>query len=529
MDGLHLGIDVGGTHTDGVAVNLREGKVVRKVKSQTTPDLRQCSMEALEKLLAGLPASSVSRVVISTTLVTNAVATKRLEPAGLIIMSGPGMNPSFMTSQPYCHLAMGAMDHRGREIIPIDPREIDRILENLSFKGISVVAVAGKFAGRNPSHELAIGALADRLFDHVALAHRLSGSLNFPRRVATAHLSASLWRRQREFVSSLSASGREHSIEAPLYLLGANGGAALAGSFHNAAETALSGPAASIMGVMALDSLEGETIALDVGGTTTDISLFVGAVPLLEPHGATIGDYKTQIRSLFNRSAAIGGDSEVKCVKGRLAIGPLRKGPAKSLGGPEPTPTDAMILLGLTEGDRAAAREALAGLASALSKSPEECAKAILREMGATIASALAEFVAEVNKKPVYTIKELLAGHKVSPRRAVLVGGPARAIEKYVEEALGIPVLVPPHFEVANAIGAAVAGVNLEVNGLADTAIGSLSIPEAGVYREVQKSYSMAQLHAECFDSIKKLALEMGLTESDFEPDVVESESFNII
>jgi N-methylhydantoinase A/oxoprolinase/acetone carboxylase beta subunit len=283
------------------------------------------------------------------------------------------------------------------------------------------------------------------------------------------------------------------------------------------------------MGALAMDSHEEETITLDVGGTTTDISLLLGGVPLLEPHGATIGEYKTQIRSLFNRSIPIGGDSEVTFCSGKLCIGPTRRGPAACYGGPSPTPTDALVLLGRAAGDEALSESSLKPIAQKMGVATELCAMHVLEETGSLIAAAVREFVAEVNKKPVYTIFELLEGHKVDPKRALLVGGPGRSLAPYLEAKLKMPVHVPLHYDVANALGAAVAGVTFEVNGSADTARGALSIPEAGIYREVGRGYSIDEMEAECESALKKLALESGIKLEAFVPETVERESFNVI
>ena len=66
----------------------------------------------------------------------------------------------------------------------------------------------------------------------------------------------------------------------------------------------------------------------------------------LEPRGARIGGHRTLIRALKTRSIALGGDSAVRVVDGELVIGPERKGPAMAYGGPSPTPTDALFVLG---------------------------------------------------------------------------------------------------------------------------------------------------------------------------------------
>jgi len=527
MSGVYVGIDVGGTHTDGVAV---EGnRILHKVKVRTRENLRECTLDALRELMEGVPTREVRRVVLSTTLVTNSVVEGKLEPAGLLLTAGPGMSPAPLLLDENCYVVRGAMDHRGREIAPLDEAAAARRLEELHAKGVRVLAVVGKFSVRNPTHERRIAELAGGRFDYVALGHTLSGSLNFPRRAATAFVAASVWRRHQGFVGAMAEALESFGIQAPLYLLRADGGTQLALSFANPAEGSLSGPAASVMGIQALDAIGEDTLALDVGGTTTDISLYTLGAPLLEPRGATIGPFRTQIRSLYTRSLGAGGDSLVQVVQGDIRVGPRRLGPPASLGGEHPTPTDALVLLGRALGDRARAADALRPIAAALGAGVEECARRVLKALAREIAAAARAFVDEVNAKPVYTIHEVLEGHRVQPARAVAVGGPARAIAPYVEEALDLPVHVPSHFDVANAVGAALARVNLEVNLAADTALGHLSIPEAGVYRRIPQDYSLQEARTEAEQALMALAREKGALDPEAVAEVAEEESFKIV
>ena len=93
MSSILIGVDVGGTHCDGVAIDRKTAKVVARVKVNTTPDLKECSGQTLGKLLETVAPEEIARVVLSTTLVTNAVVTDRLEPVGMLLMAGPGIDP----------------------------------------------------------------------------------------------------------------------------------------------------------------------------------------------------------------------------------------------------------------------------------------------------------------------------------------------------------------------------------------------------------------------------------------------------
>ncbi len=117
-------------------------------------------------------------------------------------------------------------------------------------------------------------------------------------------------------------------------------------------ETILSGPAASFMGINAMLDTDKDAILLDIGGTTTDIFFLANGVPLFEPLGIQIGEYKTLVRAIYSVSIGLGGDSSIEIVGGKIKIGPERKGRPYAYGGPVATPTDAMLVLGLIGGDK---------------------------------------------------------------------------------------------------------------------------------------------------------------------------------
>ena len=196
----------------------------------------------------------------------------------------------------------------------------------------------------------------------------MSGHLNFPRRISTTYLNEAVWAKYQQFVDQVLHFVKERGISVPIYILKADGGTFdIQHSRNCPVQTILSGPAASIMGILSTAGCEEDSIALDIGGTTTDIAVFADGVPLLEHFGVTIGGYKTLIRGLRTKSIPVGGDSRVKYEDGKLQIGPEREGPAAALDGPYPTPTDAMIVLGLSDfGDSGKAEAAIRCLADAM-------------------------------------------------------------------------------------------------------------------------------------------------------------------
>ena len=525
-----LGIDVGGTHTDAVLFeNLR---VRKKTKVPTKPEnLIESLTQVADEILRGEDLRALERVVFSTTISTNAIVQGKIDRVGLIVAGGPGMPLSHLRVSDDTHFAAGYVNHRGDEVAAVDAGEISKIRDLFKTEGIGHLGVVGKFSTRNPRQEVAIRDMLDGGFRHVSLGHRMSGNLNFPRRIATTYLNAAVWELYNAFAGEILKLERRLGIEAPIYVLKADGGTF---EVRQSAEfpvcTILSGPAASIMGILSLTGGTADAVAMDIGGTTTDIALFSGGVPLLEPLGVTIEGHKTLIRGLKTRSLGVGGDSRVRYENGTILVGPGREGPAAAFGGPVPTPTDAMIVLGLArigETERAAA--AIGGIARAMNLPVEAAAESIFEAACGKIAGAVREMIREINDKPVYTIHEMLEGRTIRPETLYIVGGPAAPMAPRLAEILGCRAVIPPHAEVANAVGAALARSTTEVTLLADTERRTLTIPEAGFQSAIPGGFTREEAVRMCGDRLRERAIQMGAREEDIEMEIVEDLEFNMI
>ena len=273
-----------------------------------------------------------------------------------------------------------------------------------------------------------------------------------------------------------------------------------------------------------------DAILMDIGGTTTDISFLADGVPLFEPLGIKIGSYNTLVRAIYSVSIGLGGDSAV-CVKdGKLKIGPVRKGMPRALGGPVPTPSDAMIVLGLMEfGDRNRALEAIQEIGQEMGVSAQTAAQMIYDTMGQMIKDEVERLLKEINSRPVYTIKELLYGKKVKPEFLSVIGGPAKAIAPILEKKFELPCKVPPYYEAANAVGAALAKITAEVTLVADTAEGIIAVPEIGLHEKTPRNFDIKKAREKAFEALKVKALELGADESEIAPEIVEEQCYNVV
>ncbi len=524
-----LGLDVGGTQTD--AVILSEGKVLSATKTDTGEDLLETLRTSIGKTLEGIDPAEISRMSFSTTLATNAIVQDRLDPTGMIVTAGPGMRPEWWEVGPSYHVIEGCIDHQGFEALPLDRGAVLKAASSIKMDGISTVGVVGKFSVRNPMHEIQIADIIRDDFSHIALGHRVSGMLNFPRRINTTYLNAALHRIHGSFVAALGLSLDERHLTVPRYLLKPDGGTtALSNSCDYPAMAAQSGPAASVIGALALDGCPGTTLILDVGGTTTDMAVVVDGMPFLETLGIRLGLFKTLVRSLLTHSVGIGGDSEVRLGKnGDVRIGPMRGGRPRTFGGPVATPTDAMVSLGLLDiGRRELALDAMQGLGAEAGLGAKEMSFKVLEKMGEMIALSARAFIHELNSRPVYTIYEVLHREAIEPSSAVVIGGPAIQLAPYLERALGIPCRVPDHFGVANAIGAAVARVTAEVTLQADTYRGTAVIPEVGMQKKIDSRFNIESALAMATEALRSCAIRGG-AEDGCEVSIAERQVFHMI
>ncbi len=525
-----IGLDVGGTHTD--VVLLGEEGLIREIKIPTDhSDLFSTVLESLNQITSGLGSKRIRRIVLSTTLTTNSIAQKKIPKVGMIVSAGPGIDPFLFQTNEYYVPVSGSIDHRGREVEPVRPEEIKKAARNFLDNDISHVGVVSKFSIRNPAHELKISEVLKNSFEKVFLGHRISGNLNFPRRIATTFLNASVYPIHKKFFNAVKRSLKKKGLEVPIHILKADGGTmSIESSIDSPGQTILSGPAASVMGSIAFAPDNQDALVMDIGGTTTDMAALINQIPVLEPVGINIGGYRTLIRALEVHSIALGGDSAITITNGILTIGPERKGPAMAYGGPVPTPTDALVVLGKIENsDREKAVSGIKALAESMGNSLEDTAQLIFDSVCKKILAEANAMIDRINSKPVYTIHELQEGYKLNPKDLLIIGGPAPYFADQLEKMSDYNVHVVPRWGVANAIGAALARTTSEVTLFADTEQGIATAHEENFSKKVDHDYSGRMAVENAYKLLRKKALRMGANSGDLELEVLENQQFNMV
>lgn len=480
-----LGIDVGGTFTD--AVVLAGSKVVAQAKRATThEDVLTGVLAALDAVLAGIAVCELTRVVISSTIVTNALTEGKLPAAFLAVITGPGMNvEGHLPVKPY--YLTGYVDHRGKITAPIDWEQHRDLLKR---KGSGACAVSGKFSVRNPQLEFqAEYELKKCGYNKIFLGSELSGELNFIRRSNSAYFAAQVYALFARFCQRIEQALAERGIIAPVHILKADGGTLpLKAALEQPVEAIFTGPAASVLGIEALAAPAVNSISLDVGGTTTDIAFWENGVPLMAKRGASINGYPAAVRAFHMRSVGIGGDSKIHKREAGYSVGPEREGPAAAVGGKAATLSDALIVSGYVNfGDAQKAWQALTVFGQ-----PEVEAKKIVASAVAQIRQTICEMLAEWAKQPVYTVDDVIKGTEFIPQQLIGVGGGAPGLVKALGEVMQLPVDIPLGAMVANAVGAAVARPTLSAGLRADTTDGFYIIPESGRREKLPGTFNKA-------------------------------------
>ncbi|MDK2881089.1 MAG: hypothetical protein PWQ99_864 [Clostridia bacterium] len=319
---LVLGIDAGGTYTDGVILDLDSQQIVAKAKVMTTHNNLTAG---IRRCLEGLRCDdfkAVKAVTLSTTLATNAIVEGRGGEAGLLLI---GCEPKDRLPVRHYQVIRGGHNVQGLPQEEFDQDEAREAIRRFEGK-VEAVAVSGYFSIRNPEHELLARDLVREILGvPVVCAHELSASLGFYERSITAALNARLIPVIAELIDSVQKVLDQMGISAPLLIVRGDGSLMSEQlARERPVETILSGPAASISGATFLVKAK-EALVLDMGGTTTDIAILHNGVPRIDEEGAVVGGWATRVRAAEINTYGVGGDSYIQVDReGRILVGPRR-------------------------------------------------------------------------------------------------------------------------------------------------------------------------------------------------------------
>lgn len=337
-----LGIDTGGTYTDGVLLDQNSKEVIKTTKTLTTKhDLKEGILKALEDLLPDDPAQ-IKLVVISTTLATNAIAEKKGRPVSLFLLGyDPDLIGQFNLAGQFAtsryHYFQGGHDLYANEQAPLDLEGLRETARELKDQ-VDAFAISGYFSPFNASHEeKAFQAVTEVTGKPVVLGHELATKLDSIQRATTATLNASLLSILQDFIAAMQHSLQERNIQAPLMVVRGDGALVSAEIAElRPVETVHSGPAASAIGGRFLADRD-QALVIDIGGTTTDIALVDSGQVRIREEGTTVGRYNTAVRAAHIHSIGLGGDSRIHFdLEDQLIIGPSRVKPLATLAAEHP-------------------------------------------------------------------------------------------------------------------------------------------------------------------------------------------------
>jgi N-methylhydantoinase A len=429
---LKIGIDVGGTFTDLVAVDESGHSTLAKVAS--TPDDPSIGVMAGLDRLAGMLRLSrarlleqTERIVHGTTVATNALLEHKGAKVGLLTTEG---------HRDVIEMREGLKDDRYNLRMPppeqLVPRalrlgitermradgtietSLDRIslatsIEALKRAGVEAVAVCYLHAYRDPRHERETAeALAVTMPDaYVSLSSDVFPQIKEFDRVSTTVVNAYVGPALSRYLRRLEQRLIESDYHGPILIIQSHGGVApIAESARLAAGAVLSGPAGGVAGSRYATRLLGSDnlIPFDMGGTSTDICLIVDGEPALVS-GRGIGGHRLALNSLDIVSLGAGGGSIGRVdAGGILHVGPQSAGAVPGpacygRGGREPTVTDANLILGYLDPahflggsaklDVPAAEAALDRLAAALKVDRVAAAEGVHRVVNTNMAEGI--------------------------------------------------------------------------------------------------------------------------------------------
>lgn len=426
MSKWRLGIDIGGTFTDVIAVSADEAtRRSAKVPSKPSEPVRAI-MESIEAV--GLRWDEVEEIVHGTTIVTNDIIEQHFRACALIATKGFSDSIEIgrtsrrslyrLDLEPKARPLVPAelrfeVDERlaadGSVIAALDDEEIDRVIEVIKAAGVDTVAVCLLHSFTNPEHEIRLGAKLREVFANVSLSHEISPEMREFERMSTTVLNAMMMSKIRSHLGRIEemkpAESRVHLMHS------ASGMASPDLIVERPLMLAMSGPAAGVSATTATARALGikNALTFDMGGTTTDICLIVDGRAEIAAN-RELGGQRIRLPMVAVDSIGAGGGSIARLMSGALEVGPQSAGASPGpacygKGGELPTVSDADMVLGYLNPGRtlggsvplqpARATEVVGALGEQMGFSTSEAAIGIARVVHATMARALRKATVE--------------------------------------------------------------------------------------------------------------------------------------
>lgn len=491
---VRIGIDVGGTFTKAVAIDIKSGEILAKSTVPTTHNSSRGVSEGIVKALQILMDESkinpdeIELIAHSTTQAINALLESDTSKVGIIAM-GVGPEKGEVIKRTKLHDAkINAENDLKIEHVFLDTShlisetEVQDAIKKLQQNGANAIVATEAFGVDDPSNELFVMKQSQKQNIPATASHEISGVYGLEIRTLTAAVNASVLPKTFQIANFVEKAIQNTGIEAPLMIMRGDGGITSMETFRTKPIlTILSGPAASVAGALLYLKIT-NGIFVEVGGTSTNICIIKNGKP--EVRYVTIKDHPTCIRSMDVRILGVAGGSMVKIKDKRIwKIGPrsahiaglkyscyadpevLKSGKIVKI---RPLPNDqdeyvaikcknemyaitntcaANALNSIEKNDYsyanpASAKIAMELLAKELGVSSYEAASAIIQTASFEITKAIAKIIKEFKLDKTKT--QIIGG-----------GGGASVLVPFVAKQLTIPYKKAEHAEVISSIGVA--------------------------------------------------------------------------
>jgi N-methylhydantoinase A len=503
---FRIGVDIGGTFTDGTLVDSAAGQVTTSKVLTTPADPAAGFIQAVQKLLDlddTVTPDAIEHVVHATTVATNAIIEGKLAKTAFVTTEGfrdmleiarqirPSLydlqfeKPPPLVPRQLCFEVPERLDAKGEVVTPLDEKALAEVVERIAESGVEAVAVCLLHSYRNPDHEQRIGkAISARLPNVIiSLSSDVVPEFREYLRASTTVINSAVAPIVSTYLASIIEKLHSANITSELLVMQSSGGVYPAeAASDNPVFMVESGPAAGAVAAASLGSALGypNVISFDMGGTTAKASLIRNGQPSITKDysvggaaqagtgafgGASGYPIRTPVVDLVEIGAGGGSIAWVDS-GGALRVGPHSAGAdpgpvCYGLGGEEPTITDANLVLGRLDPNYFAGGEMTLDLDAARNAILTHCAE----PLGLSIEEAAHGIVEIANTAMVNALRLVSVQRGHDPRDFMLVGfggaGPAHAVR--LAEQAGIPrVLIPLGPGTASALGLLVTDVRME-------------------------------------------------------------------
>ncbi len=479
---LTVGIDVGGTFTDLLAIDTATG-AVRLAKVPTTGDNQAIGfMAALAQ--ASVDPATLQAVVHGTTTTTNALLERKIAKVGLITTKGfrdvlelgrrtrpqaYGLRGTFkpLIDREYRLEVTERMDADGKVITPLDEAGVAEAAKKLLALGCEAVVIHFLHSYINPSHERRADEIVRGLWPnhYVTAGHAILSEYREYERGVTAAVNASVQPVLDRYLTRLRTELSAEGFDRDILVMQGNGGTISSKLIAvSAVNTVMSGPASGVMAAAYTGRASGypNLITYDMGGTSTDVGLIENAVPQVS--GELELEYAMPIHVPMvdvHTIGAGGGSIASLDSSGMMRVGPesagARPGPiCYGRGGTEPTITDANLVLGRLNPDKLLGVDHPVTLDHVRGLIEEKVGRALGLDAEAAAAAILR--IANDRMAGAIRLVSLSRGHDPRDFALFAFGGAGPLHSSALARELSIPtVLVPARPGITNALGCVVA------------------------------------------------------------------------